>query len=173
MLHLILATLLGAQQSPAPAPAPTSTPVSTPSPAPPPFSAGYDVTIFALDTQGNTASDFSNALLNLSANAGKLHGNATVGEYNFPTAGVPIVQDSSANANTSLYSVIPVGSVQYAFDSHWSVAAGKFAALLGQESPFTYQNVNIQRGLGWAMEPTISNGVQAGYTGGPWTLTLQ
>jgi len=175
MLHLVLAALFAAPQSSA---APAGTPSPAPSPAAsatpvPAFAAGYDVTLFAIDTQGSWSSDFSNALLNLSANAGNFHGNATVGEYNFPTVGFPIATDSAANANTSVYSVIPVGSVQYSLGSHWSVAAGKFAALLGQESPFTYQNVNIQRGLGWAMEPTISRGVQGTYAGGPWTLTLQ
>ncbi len=59
------------------------------------------------------------------------------------------------------------------FNSHISVAVGKFAALLGQESPFTYQNLNVQRGIAWSMEPTISRGLQAAYTTGPWTVTLQ
>lgn len=174
---LLAAALFVAPQSTAPPTAAPSAPASaSPSPSPTPlpaFAAGYDVTLFALNTQGTWNADFSNALLNLTANAGNLHGNATVGEYNFPTVGFPIAQDSTANANTSVYSVIPVGLVQYSFNPHLSVAAGKFAALLGQESPFTFQNVNIERGIAWAMEPTISRGVQGSYTNGPWSLTLQ
>ena len=179
MLHVILAAILTAPQTspqpPAPAAAPAA-PSAAPSPSPspsPPFSAGYDATVFAFNTQGTTNGDFSNALVNLTANAGKWHGVATVGEYNFPTVGFPITQDSTPNTNTQVYSVIPVGSVQYSFNSNWSLAAGKFGALLGQESPFTFQNLNVQRGIGWAMEPTISRGVQAGYSSGPWTFTLQ
>lgn len=177
MLHLILAALFSAQQTPSPAPsgtAATAAPSPTPSPtSAPPLAAGYDVTLFSINAEGANTADFSNLLLNLTANAGNFHGTATIGEYNFPTLGFPVTTDNAHNANTSLYSVIPVGDVQYSFNSHWSVAAGKFAALLGQESAFTYQNANIERGIGWSMEPVISNGVQAGYTGGPWTLTLQ
>ncbi len=165
MLDLVLSALFISPQS-------TASP--TPSPAPSPaVAAGYDVTLFALDTQGSWSSDFSNATINLTANAGNLHGTASVGEYNFPTVGFPIAQSTAFQSNTNLYSVVPVGSVSYSLGPHWSVAAGKFAALLGQESPFTYQNVNIERGVAWAMEPTISRGVQAAYTTGPWALTLQ
>lgn len=117
--------------------------------------------------------DLSNLLLNVSAVSKKWRASATIGEYAFPTLGAALNPNAQAGANVSLYSALPVAAVTYNFDSHLSVAVGKFAALLGQESPFTFENVNIQRGLGWAMEPTISRGVQAAYANGPWTLTLQ
>jgi hypothetical protein len=117
--------------------------------------------------------ELSNLLLNVSAVSNKWRANATIGEYGFPTLGAALNPDAQSGANVSLYSALPVAAITYSFDSHLSLAAGKFAALLGQESPFTFQNVNIQRGLGWAMEPTISRGIQASYASGPWTLTLQ
>lgn len=179
MLYLVLATLLAA--APAPSPAPT--------PAPPPaLTIGGDFTFYAIHTTGVNAlgafdtdtgadladrADLSNLLLNVNAVSGKLRASATIGEYAFPTLGAALNPDAQTSANVSLYSALPVAAVTYSFDSHLSIAAGKFAALLGQEAPFTFQNVNIQRGLGWAMEPTISRGVQAAYANGPWTLTLQ
>ena len=152
--------------------------VSTQTPAPsasPVVAVSPEFTLYDFRT-GRVAAPFpevSNALLNVTVNAGNVHGYATVGDYAFPTVGFPFANDDASGANVDLYSPLPVASLSYTFDSHLSVAAGKFAAMLGQESPFTYQNLNIQRGIGWAMEPTIGRGVQVSYTNGPWTATLQ
>ena len=178
-----MAVLLGAAPSPSPSPSPTPSPTPTPA-----VSIGGDLTVYAFHTNGVNATgaldipsgadlpdraDLSNLLLNVSAGTGNLRANATVGEYSFPTLGTALNPDTQGGSNTELYTVLPVAALTYSFNSHVSVAAGKFAALLGQESPFTYQNLNVQRGLGWAIEPTISRGIQGSYTNGPWTLTLQ
>jgi Putative beta-barrel porin-2, OmpL-like. bbp2 len=173
MLATILSALIAAAT---PLPSPTSTPTPAPSASPaPPVSIGADFTLFGFHTDGVNGVDpqISNALITVNAGIGKLHANATVGQYSFPTIGFPILPANANGSNTQLYSAWPVGSVSYAFDNHFTLAAGKFATLLGQESDFTYQNLNIQRGIGWEMEPTISRGVGAAYTNGPWSLTLR
>lgn len=164
--------LLLAQAVSTPAPAPTPTPTASPVPA---ITVAPEFTIYDFGTSGvsHPQADLSNGLLNFTINAVNLHANATVGDYSFPTLGFPLVADTAPGANEQLYSPLPVAAVTYDFNSHLSLAAGKFAALLGQESPFTYQNLNVQRGIGWEMEPTISRGVQASYTSGPWTATVQ
>lgn len=170
MLALFAVVLLA--QAPTGTPSPT--PASTASAAPV-LSVAPEFTLYDFRTSGTPlpTADVSNGLLNVTINAGNLRANATVGDYAFPTVGFPLVPDNAAGANVELFSPLPVVALTYNFNSHFSLAAGKFAALLGQESPFTYQNINIQRGLGWNMEPTISRGVQATYTTGPWTLTVQ
>ena len=40
------------------------------------------------------------------------------------------------------------------------VKAGRFATMIGGEAPFTWQNVNIQRGLVWYGEPVFFDGVR-------------
>jgi hypothetical protein len=146
---------------------------ASPSPAPA-VTLGADFTLTGFN-EGRKATDseIGDALINITAGAGNVRASATVGAYGFPTLGFPIVPVNQPGANAELYSALPVAALQYTFNSHLSVAAGKFAALLGQESPFTYQNLNIQRGIGWAMEPTISRGVQVVYSNGPWSATLQ
>jgi hypothetical protein len=169
MLSALLLSLV-AQASPTPAPSPT--PTASPVPI---VTVDPQFTIYDFGTSGTShpQADLSNGLLNFTINAGNLKANATVGDYSFPTVGFPLVPDNQTGANVNLYTALPVAAVSYGFGSHFSVAAGKFAALLGQESPFTYQNLNIQRGIGWAMEPTISRGVQVAYANGPWSATLQ
>lgn len=167
----LLAFVLVAQAPAYPSPAPTPTATASPTPV---IAVAPEFTLYDFGTDGVPGyADVSNGLLNFTVNAGNLHANATVGDYAFPAVGFPLVPDNAAGANVSLYSALPVAAVTYNFNSHVSVAAGKFAALLGQESPFTYQNINIQRGIAWGMEPTISRGVQVSYTNGPVTATLQ
>lgn len=167
-MFALLTLVLVVQSIPSPAPTPRATPVPMVSVAP-------EFTLYHFLTSGmpQPNADVANGLLNVTVNAGKLHANATAGDYGFPTIGFPLVPDNAAGANVQLYSALPVAGITYSFDSHVSVSAGKFAALLGQESPFTYQNVNVQRGIAWGMEPTISRGVQLSYNNGPWTATLQ
>ena len=175
----VLALVLLAQTAVTPSPSPSPTPAVT---------TGGDFTVYGFYTSGvnrtgalDTPSgadlrdrdDLSNLLLNVSAGTGKLRANATVGEYAFPTVGAALNPDTQNGANTRLYTEFPIGALQYSFNSNFSIAAGKFASLLGQESPFTYQNLNIERGLAWSIEPTLSRGVQAAYTKGPWSVTLQ
>lgn len=156
--------------------APTATPSPAPSASPAPvLAAAPEFTLYDFRTSGvpYPSAGVANALLTFTINVAKLRANATVGDYAFPTVGFPLVADDASGANVELYSPLPIAALTYNFDSHVSVAAGKFAALLGQESPFTYQNLNVQRGIGWGMEPAISRGVQIAYTNGPWNLTLQ
>ena len=189
LFSVLAAPITSRAQAPAATPAPSATPSPAPTPtATPAATIGGDFTAYyfhtyqvnatgALDTPNgidlSNRSDISNLLLNVTGGIGKLRANATVGQYAFPTVGVAFNPDSQNGANTMLYTALPIYALQYVFDSHVSLGAGSFAALLGQESPFTYQNLNVQRGLGWAIEPTISRGVQAAYSNGPWSLTAQ
>jgi len=174
-----------AQGNSSPSPAPSVVPTTAPTAGP---NVGGVLTVGAFHTSGVNASgaldvpsnvdmphraDITNLLLSVSAPAGRLHALATAGLYNFPTVGQSINQTYQLGANARLYSELPLAQVAYSLNQHVSVAAGKFAALLGQESLFTYQNVNVQRGIGWAMEPVISRGVRVTYLNNALTLTLE
>jgi len=170
MLALLAAALLAQASSTTPpaSPRPTASPNAVVSVAP-------EFTLYGFRTSGTTftASGLSDGLLNVNASAGNLHANATIGNYAFPTVGFALAPDNATGGNVQLFSPLPVAALTYSFNSQVSLAAGKFAALLGQEAPFTYENVDIQRGLAWNMEPTISRGAQLSYTNGPWSVTLQ
>ncbi len=184
---LIAAAITAPAIAQTPAPSPSPTPLELPTPMPP-LIIGGAFTIFGFHTDGvnNTGAldtpsgsdragrgDISDLLLNISAGSARFRVTASAGVYNLLTVGEAINQSTQSGANTLLYSQLPVVAAQYNFDSHFSLAAGKFASLLGQESPMTYQNINVQRGLAWTMEPTISRGVRAIYARGPWTATLE
>jgi hypothetical protein len=56
--------------------------------------------------------------------------------------------------------------------ANFNIIAGKLPTLIGAEYTFTFQNMNIARGLLWNQEPAISRGVQANYTTGPWNVAV-
>ncbi len=50
--------------------------------------------------------------------------------------------------------------------------AGRLPTLIGAEYTFSFQNMNIERGLLWNQEPAISQGVQVNYSHGPLSLSF-
>jgi len=120
----------------------------------------------------NSRTDYANIQATVTRNTGAFRFGATIGEYAFPVVGQAINPTFRAGSNTDVFSYVPVAYVQYVPNAAWTVTAGKMAALLGQESNFTYQNVNIQRGLGWNAEPTFTRGVRASYVQGKFTGNL-
>lgn len=131
----------------------------------------------ALDTATGadlgSRTDYSAILVSVTRNTGLFRFGATAGEYAFPVVGQALNPTFKAGSNTDLFSFVPIAYVQYVPNANWTLTAGKMATLLGQESGFTYQNVNVQRGLAWNQEPTIGRGIRATYTEGKFTGNLE
>jgi hypothetical protein len=49
--------------------------------------------------------------------------------------------------------------------------AGKLPTLVGADTTFTFQDMNVQRGLLWNQENAVNRGVQVNYAQGPLTLS--
>jgi hypothetical protein len=92
------------------------------------------------------------------------------GAYSFPELGQGYIKSSLAPA--LLYGDVPIAYVKIQPTDNFSISAGKLPTLIGDEAVFTFQNLNIQRGLLWSQEPTVSQGVQANWSSGPISLAL-
>jgi hypothetical protein len=92
------------------------------------------------------------------------------GFYSIPVVGVPYVR--SADASPALYTLVPQAYVKFAPTDKFSIMIGKLPTMIGAESTFTFQNMNIQRGLLWNQENAVNRGVQANYSQGDWTFAL-
>jgi hypothetical protein len=108
--------------------------------------------------------DLSNAQVFVQKVDGAFQFFLDAGTYSFPTVGVPYVE--SGSTNTATFGALPVGFIKYV-NGNFSFQAGKLPTLIGAEYGFTYENMNISRGLLWNQEPVISRGVQANYIAGP------
>lgn len=132
----------------------------------------WDAVISGSAVAGATSrGELSNALLTLTKPAGTWQFSITAGAYSLPALGAPW---QSTSAYTGLFGPVPQAWVTWAPSKTLSLRAGQLPSLLGQESPFTYQNINIQRGLLWNdMENTFSRAAELDYANGRWSAALQ
>ena len=171
----------GADPTPGPSPSPT------PSPSPSPvalhavlsateaFTSGVNATgSFDTPTGADLTERFnvSNAFAILAKTSGKLQYAVQGGVYSIPVIGVAGNKTIQSGANTDLYGPIPLADLQYVPTSNFNVSVGVLATLTGQESTFTYEDWNIERGAVWNVENAVSRGFRAAFTSGKATATL-
>ncbi len=87
-----------------------------------------------------------------------------------PSLGTAYTRSNDYVSDT--FGVVPEAFVKLAPTDNFSIQAGKLPTLIGAESNFTFQNMNIERGLLFNQTPTVSRGVQANYSSGPISVSL-
>ncbi|WP_248919953.1 porin [Pseudomonas entomophila] len=107
--------------------------------------------------------DLSNAQVEIQTVEGPLQFYLQAGSYALPSLGSAYMKASKAT--DELYGNLPVGYLKAPIGERFSIMAGSLPTLIGAESTFTFQNINIQRGLLWNQEPAISRGIQLNYAG--------
>jgi hypothetical protein len=91
-----------------------------------------------------------------------------IGQYSIPVVGVPYLR--SVSATPTYFTYVPQAYVKLVPNENFSIMAGKLPTMIGAESTFTFQNMNVQRGLVWNQENAVNRGVQVNYSNGPLTL---
>jgi hypothetical protein len=114
--------------------------------------------------------DISNGHVIMQTTDGLVQGYVQAGVYSFPTVGSPYVSAPRTTGDT--FGPLPLAFLKLAPNDAFNVQVGKLPTLFGAEDGFTFQNMNIERGLLWAQEPIVSRGVQLNYTQDPFTLAL-
>ena len=114
--------------------------------------------------------DLSNGMIFIQKSSGLFQFYLQVGTYSVPDIGVAYIRSSVA-PNTS-YGVVPLGYVKIAPSDNFSVMIGKLSAFLGAEYTFSFQNMNIQRGLLWDQSNSVNRGVQLNYSVGPLAFAV-
>ncbi len=93
-----------------------------------------------------------------------------VGAYTLPDIGVPYLRAGSAT--NDFYGVVPQAFLKIAPTAAFSIEAGKLPTLIGAEYTWSFENMNIERGLLWNQENAVNRGVQANYATGPLTIAV-
>src|SRR6516225_5291832 len=93
-----------------------------------------------------------------------------VGAYTIPALGTPYVNTPKATGD--FFGPLPMAWAKIAPTDTFSIQGGKLPTLMGAENTFTYQNMNIERGLLWNQENAINRGVQLNYTQDPIAFAL-
>lgn len=109
--------------------------------------------------------DLSNGQVFVQKTDGLVQFYAQAGAYSLPDIGVPYI--ASGSATNEFYGPLPQAFIKLAPNNTWSIEAGKLPTLIGAEYTFSFENVNIERGLLWNQENAVNRGVQLNYSSGP------
>jgi Putative beta-barrel porin-2, OmpL-like. bbp2 len=92
------------------------------------------------------------------------------GAYNIASLGTPFLPTDKTVSN--LYGPLPVAFVKLVPGKNTSILVGELPTLIGAEYTFTFENINIHRGLLWNQENAVNRGVQINQTMGKFTASL-
>ncbi|KPF73846.1 hypothetical protein IP88_08420 [alpha proteobacterium AAP81b] len=129
-----------------------------------------------LGTQSNSTveaasfADISNAAAIIQKADGVVQFLVHVGAYNHETLGFSYTKATRFTDLT--YGVVPQAYVKLVPSANFSIQAGIMPTMIGLEGPFTFQNMNIDRGMLWGQENVLTRQVQANFTTGKLALSL-
>lgn len=137
-----------------------------------PFSPVSPVAAVPLNTERDRANrlDFTNVIGYIQKADGPFQFFVAAGGYSVPALGLPVY--STIDQNQLLFGPVPVAYGKYVIDDNWSIQGGRMFTNIGTELLFTFQNMNISRGLVFNQENLINQGAQVNYTNGPWNASL-
>jgi hypothetical protein len=92
------------------------------------------------------------------------------GAYNIPALGTPFLK--TQDAISDLWGPLPVAFLKLQAGKNTSIEIGSLPTLIGAEYTFTFENMNIDRGLLWNQENAINRGIQVNQTMGKFAASL-
>ncbi len=92
------------------------------------------------------------------------------GAYNLLSLGAPFLSTNKTVSN--LYGPLPVAFAKLQAGKNTSIQIGSLPTLIGAEYTFSFENMNVVRGLLWNQETAISRGVQVNQTMGKFAASF-
>ena len=89
-----------------------------------------------------------------------------VGAYSIPALATPFL--SAADTVKDFFGPVPVAFLKLPVGKTTSLQIGALPTLMGAESTFTFQNMNVERGLLWNQENAVNRGIQINQTLGKY-----
>jgi len=115
--------------------------------------------------------DISNAQVFIQKTSGVFQFYLQGGAYNLPIVGNNVPFAKTGATTTGTYGPFPVGYAKLV-KGNFNVEIGQLPTIIGDEYTFTFENMNIERGLLWGQEPAISRGIQINDTYKKLTLAF-
>lgn len=92
------------------------------------------------------------------------------GAYNILSLGGPFV--TTGKQVDALFGPVPVAYAKFVPGKNTSIQIGALPTLMGAESTFDFQNMNIERGLLWNQENAVNRGIQLNQTMAKFTASF-
>lgn len=116
-----------------------------------------------------TLADISNGQVFVQKDDGPFQFFIQAGIYSLPDLGYPYVKATDTTKN--LFGALPQAFIKIAPNADFSILVGKLPTLIGAEYSFSFENMNVERGLLWNQETAVSRGVQLNYAHGPLSIS--
>ena len=113
--------------------------------------------------------DVSNAQIFIQKNTGWFQFYLQGGAYNLPALGTPFV--GTPDTVKGFYGPFPQGYLKLV-KGNFNVEVGALPTLMGAEYTFSFENMNIERGILWNQENAVNRGIQLNKTYKKLTLAL-
>jgi hypothetical protein len=113
--------------------------------------------------------DITNAQFFIQKTDGPIQFFVQGGGYSIPVIGVPYARAEDTTKAT--FGLIPQAFVKFVPSENFNIMVGKLPTLYGAEYTFTFQNMNINRGVLWNQENAVNKGVQVNYANGPLSMS--
>ena len=118
----------------------------------------------------NKQADLSNGQVFIQKTDGWFQFFLQAGAYNIPDLGVPFI--STKDTISDLWGPLPVAFLKLQAGKNTSFLIGELPTLIGAEYTFSFENMNVERGLLWNQENAINRGIQVNQTMGKLTASL-
>jgi hypothetical protein len=118
----------------------------------------------------NTQAALSNGQIFLQKTDGWFQFYVQAGAYTVPALGTPFL--ATDKTLSDLYGPVPVAFVKLQAGKNTSFLIGALPTLIGAEYTFSFENMNIDRGLLWNQENAVNKGIQVNQTMGKFTASL-
>ena len=112
--------------------------------------------------------DVSNAQIFIQKADGIFQFFLQVGAYSVPDLGLSYMRSTQA---VSAWGLLPQAYIKLQPTKSFSVEVGKLPTLIGAEYTFSFENMNIERGLLWNQENAVNRGIQFNYAIGKVSLS--
>lgn len=117
----------------------------------------------------STIWDISNAQVFVQKTSGWWQFYLQAGAYNLPDLGAGYL--STPDTIKDLYGAFPQGYFKLV-KGNFSAEIGALPTLIGAEYTFSFENMNIERGLLWNQENAVNRGIQLNYSYKKWSTSV-
>ena len=112
----------------------------------------------------------SNGQIFLQKADGKFQYFIQAGAYTLPSLATPFL--ATDKTLTNFYGPVPQAFVKLQVAKNTSLQIGALPTLIGAEYTFTFENLNVERGLLWNQENAVNRGIQINQTMGKFTASF-
>ena len=114
--------------------------------------------------------DLSNGQIFIQKTDGWFQFYLQAGAYNIPDLGAPFLSTNKTMSN--FCGPLPLAFVKLQAGKNTSFQIGALPTLIGAEYTFSFENMNVERGLLWNQENAVNRGIQVNQTMGKFTASL-